>query len=84
MSPKTIFRILALGGLLLAARPAAAAPPADAAEQEALRKYCVADVQRLCPGVTPGGGRIKACLASHKDQMSVGCAKALQALKSGK
>jgi len=50
-------------------------------EMEALRTYCKADVERLCPGVPPGGGRIKACLMKHQNEMSVGCAKALQGLK---
>jgi cysteine rich repeat protein len=51
------------------------------AEMEALRRYCRPDVERLCPSVQPGGGRIKSCLMAHKDEVSVGCAKALQGLK---
>ena len=51
------------------------------AEMEALRTYCKADVERLCPNVPPGGGRIKGCLMEHKNEMTVGCAKALQGLK---
>jgi len=50
-------------------------------EMAALRTYCKADVARLCPKVQPGGGRIKGCLMEHKNEMSVGCAKALQELK---
>lgn len=50
-------------------------------EKAVLEKYCKADVERLCRGVEPGGGKIKECLAKHKDEMSVGCAKALQELK---
>jgi hypothetical protein len=46
-----------------------------------LRTYCGPDIERLCPNVEPGGGRIKACLRKHKEQMSVGCARALQKLK---
>jgi hypothetical protein len=53
-------------------------------EMQALRTYCKADVERLCPGVQPGGGRIKACLMEKKEQMSVGCAQALQKLKPSK
>jgi hypothetical protein len=48
----------------------------------ALMKYCKADAERLCPGVEPGGGRILKCLKSHKEEMTVGCAEALQKLKS--
>ena len=45
--------------------------------------YCKADVERLCPGVEPGGGRIIKCLKEHKMEMSIGCGKALQKLKAG-
>ena len=45
-------------------------------------KYCKADVARLCPGVQMGGGRIIACLKEHKMEISVGCGKALQAMKA--
>ena len=53
-------------------------------EIQALRAYCKADVERLCPGVEPGGGRIKACLMANKEQMSVGCAQALMKFKDMK
>lgn len=56
----------------------------DAEETQALRTYCKADVERICPNIEPGGGRIKACLMEHKEQMSVGCAQALQKLKQSK
>jgi hypothetical protein len=45
-------------------------------------KYCKPDVERLCPGIEPGGGRIVACLKAHKMDMSVGCAMALKKMKS--
>ena len=45
---------------------------------------CKADAERICPGVAPGGGKIIACLKQHKDEVSIGCAKALKALKAKK
>jgi Cysteine rich repeat len=51
------------------------------AQQAEAMKYCKADVARLCPGVQMGGGRIIACLKTHKMDVSVGCAKAIQAMK---
>jgi hypothetical protein len=57
------------------------APNALAQQAEAM-KYCKADVARLCPGVQMGGGRIIACLKEHKMEVSVGCAKFLQAMKA--
>jgi hypothetical protein len=52
------------------------------AQQAEAMKYCKADVARLCPGVEMGGGRIIACLKEHKMEVSVGCAKFLQAMKA--
>lgn len=61
----------------------AAESPTDQ-ELQAIRTYCRSDVERLCKGVEPGGGRIKECLKAHANEMSVGCAKALQELKQAK
>jgi hypothetical protein len=44
--------------------------------------YCKADAARICPGVQPGGGRLIGCLKQHENDVSVGCAKALQAIKA--
>ena len=49
--------------------------------QQAMR-YCRADMERLCPGVPPGGGRIIGCLKAHKMEMSVGCAMTLRRIKA--
>jgi len=35
-----------------------------------------------CPGVTPGGGKVIGCLKEHENEISVGCAKALKAIKT--
>jgi len=34
---------------------------------------CRADVDRLCPGIPPGGGRIAACLKANQAQVSPAC-----------
>ena len=59
---------------------ALSAPSALAQQAEAM-KYCKADVARLCPGVQMGGGRIISCLKAHKEEVSIGCGKAIQAIK---
>lgn len=56
--------------------------PARAQEMADLRTYCMSDIERLCKGIEPGGGRILKCLKAHKKEMTVGCAQALQKLKA--
>jgi len=77
-------RIALLAFLVAAAWAAPALAQNMQAEMRMLRGACGPDVQRLCPGVQPGEGRIKACLMANKDQMSVGCAKALMKAKQSK
>jgi hypothetical protein len=60
--------------------PPAQSPPAQAPSQEAVaaaRAACDTDIQKLCAGVQPGGGRILACLKQHKDQVSDSCKQAV-------
>jgi hypothetical protein len=40
-------------------------------------RVCRADYERLCSDVTPGGGRILACLQSRAGQLSAACAQAM-------
>ena len=75
-------RKIALLFLVSAAAPAFAQQPSQLdKEVEALRAYCKPDIERLCPNVPPGGGRIKECLMERKMELTVGCAKALEELK---
>jgi len=46
-------------------------------EAMALMQICRGDYDRLCSGVAPGGGRVLACLQSHANQLSAGCAQAM-------
>jgi len=61
-------------------------PDAGARRQQiaSLREVCSADFARLCNGVQPGGGRIKACIKSHQSELSDGCRKALSHAKQSK
>ena len=36
-------------------------------------KACKADLEKICPGVQPGQGRILACLQGKTDQLSSAC-----------
>jgi hypothetical protein len=61
-------------------QPPAQSPPAQTPSQQAMaeaRAACATDIQKLCTGVQPGGGRILACLKQHKDQVSDGCKQAV-------
>jgi hypothetical protein len=80
MTARTTLLVL----LMAASLPAFAGGSELDAEINALRNYCKADIERLCPNVQPGGGRIKDCLMANQDQMTVGCAKALKQLKDMK
>jgi hypothetical protein len=53
---------------------AQAVPPQALADA---RAACAADVQKLCAGVQPGGGRIIACLKQHQAEVSDGCKQAI-------
>jgi hypothetical protein len=60
-----------IASILLAA---ACALPAFANEgAQAVAQACKADVEKLCPGVQPGEGRIAACLKEHKTEVSKPC-----------
>ena len=39
----------------------------------ALQQDCGADVQRFCKSITPGEGRVVACLISHSDKIAPRC-----------
>jgi hypothetical protein len=43
------------------------------------RNACMGDYEKYCKGVTPGGGRIIACLAKESDKLTPACKKVLTA-----
>jgi len=45
------------------------------------RETCRADVERLCKGVEPGGGRIAKCMRAHRSDVSADCRTALKAAR---
>lgn len=77
MKPRRLLFI----GMIFASAQAFAQASRMEAELQALRSYCKPDIERLCANVEPGGGRIKECLMAQKEQMTVGCAQALQKLQ---
>jgi hypothetical protein len=53
-----------------------------AADRAAMRSACLDDFRKLCPGVRPGGGRIRECMLARESQLSSTCRTALH--QSGK
>ena len=45
------------------------------------REACRADVERLCKGVHPGGGRIAKCMREHRSEISPDCRASLKAAR---
>jgi hypothetical protein len=45
----------------------------------AQRDACLGDYEKYCKSVTPGGGRIIACLAKESDKITPACKKVLEA-----
>src|SRR5271168_1598799 len=71
---KTTPYAIALGAALLLSGST------GAGAQEGLftsERDCTTDVQSLCAGIKPGGGRVLACLQSHVGGLSVGCSTIL-------
>lgn len=66
-----------LVGLGLGAVLALAAAPGHAQEAHPIARACAGDVERLCAGVPPGEGRIKACMKAHISEVSAPCFDAL-------
>ncbi len=52
----------------------ASAQQLSGAERAALRDNCKQDIQTLCAGITPGGGRLIDCIRVNKDKLSKPCA----------
>ncbi len=68
---KIAFSAVALAASLALAGAACAQGMAN------MRTACQADMQKLCSGVQPGGGRIMECFNQHKDELSAACKAAV-------
>ena len=55
------------------------AGPALADAEATVVAACKSDVEKLCKGIAPGGGKLLACLKKNENQVTVGCAKAIKA-----
>jgi hypothetical protein len=66
--------ILGLGMALVLA-----SAPCQATEAEKIARACAGDIERLCAGVPPGEGRIKACMKAHVTELLAPCFDSIMA-----
>jgi hypothetical protein len=72
---KPMFRAILTTAAVLCMSQAAFAQELTAEQRSA----CMGDYEKYCKGVTPGGGRIIACLAKESDKLAPACKKVLAA-----
>ena len=59
--------------LFLSAAIMLATAPSHAQDAREIAQACAGDIERLCAGVPPGEGRIKACMKAHLTELSAPC-----------
>ncbi|WP_146010303.1 hypothetical protein [Acidimangrovimonas sediminis] len=71
-----------LSGAAAPALAATAAPPPSLtlAEKMELRQNCGPDIRKLCGNVSPGDGRVAACMRTHRDELNKACKATLAKL----
>jgi len=45
---------------------------------------CKTDAAKLCPGIEPGGGRLKACFKEHRKELSAECKSEMKTMRQRK
>ncbi len=64
---------LATASFLILCTAASAQTPPTAAPASGGREACKAAIEKICPGVKPGDGRIKACLKQNNTSIEQVC-----------
>lgn len=77
---KQTARTLSLAALCLLAGPAVAEDPGQASKGlvDNFLEGCQVELERYCKEVTPGEGRLLACLEKHEKKVSSRCLQALE------
>lgn len=81
---KTLITTLSLALASLLASSAMAADAAATTTGKPDLSACKADAEKLCPGIEPGGGRLKACFKEHRKDLSSECKKEMGAARKSK
>lgn len=63
---------------------AAHAQQTGQAQIQAAREICAPDMQKLCPGISPGGGKLKACIRDHASEFSKPCMDAMKEVRAAR
>ncbi len=65
--------MLQVMGYMLGVALVLASAPSQAQDATTIARACAGDIERLCAGVPPGEGRIKACIKAHITELSAPC-----------
>lgn len=77
-----VLQLIALGSGPLAASAQQLPPEANNPAVKAAQAACSADIQKFCPNVVPGEGRIVRCLVANAGQLSTPCRSSMLVAKS--
>ena len=69
--------LVSLAAFLALSSGVALAADAPRPPSSGLRAACKADVEKVCAGIQPGGGRIAECLKQNEAQVSAPCKDAI-------
>ena len=75
---------LALALLPVAAFAQDPAPSPATNPRQQVMNACAIDLQTLCPGTAPGGGRIAQCLRTNFAKLSAPCHDAIMAMRAAR
>jgi hypothetical protein len=72
-----LLSVVAVIGIAAFASPALAQTRPLTPDMQAALETCRPDIERLCPGVAPGDGRIMACMREHRSEIRQACRAAI-------
>jgi hypothetical protein len=68
--------------MLIAPLAVAVGAPSGPVHAERANGPCRQDIERLCPGITPGSGAYKRCLEQHASELSPACQERVKQMKA--